>query len=68
VIVGLSAGGLIGFQFVVMTLLANMPNVGSDPQVADAFTTPTVIHFLVVCPGSLDLILLAKIRQRGDMA
>ena len=36
VIVGSSAGGLIGLQFVVMTLVANMPDVGGDAQAADA--------------------------------
>ncbi|HKX18268.1 MAG TPA: hypothetical protein VJT33_09700 [bacterium] len=46
VIVGSSAGALIGLQFVVMTLIA-------DTQVASAaagsaFATPTVMHFAVV--------------------
>src|SRR5207253_10016355 len=45
VIVGSSAGALIGLQFVVMTLIANMPITRGDAQAGDAFTTPTVVHF-----------------------
>ena len=45
VIVGSSAGALIGLQFVVMTLIANMPIARSDAQAGDVFTTPTVVHF-----------------------
>jgi hypothetical protein len=44
VIVGTSAGALIGLQFVVMTLIAEAPT----PRAADAgaaFGTPTVVHF-----------------------
>jgi hypothetical protein len=44
VIVGSSAGALIGLQFVVMTLIADRP----PERVADvnaAFSTPTVVHF-----------------------
>src|SRR5947209_9950584 len=44
VIVGSSAGALIGLQFVVMTLVAERP----PPRAAEAgaaFGTPTVIHF-----------------------
>ncbi len=48
VIVGSSAGALIGLQFVVMTLIANMPITRGDAQAGDAFTTPTVVHFGVV--------------------
>ena len=46
VIVGSSAGALIGLQFVVMTLVAerSMPS----PETTDAFATPSVIHFAVV--------------------
>jgi hypothetical protein len=47
-IVGSSAGALIGLQFVVMTLVANMPITRSDAQAGTAFTTPTVVHFGVV--------------------
>jgi hypothetical protein len=48
VIVGSSAGALIGLQFVVMTLIANIPITRADVQAGDTFTTPTVIHFGVV--------------------
>jgi hypothetical protein len=48
VIVGSSAGALIGLQFVVMTLIANMPITRGDAQAGDAFSTPTVVHFAVV--------------------
>jgi hypothetical protein len=44
-IVGSSAGALIGLQFVVMTLLADMPLAGSDAQAGQAFGTPNVVHF-----------------------
>ncbi len=48
VIVGSSAGALIGLQFVVMTLIANIPLTRGDAQAGDTFTTPTVVHFGVV--------------------
>jgi hypothetical protein len=48
VITGSSAGALIGLQFVVMTLIANMPISRKDAQAGHAFTTPTVVHFGVV--------------------
>jgi hypothetical protein len=48
VIVGSSAGALIGLQFVVMTLIAEMPIARVDAQAGDAFTTPSVVHFGVV--------------------
>jgi hypothetical protein len=48
VIVGSSAGALIGLQFVVMTLIANTPLARGNAQAGDTFTTPTVIHFGVV--------------------
>jgi hypothetical protein len=48
VIVGSSAGALIGLQFVVMTLIANMPITGGDAQAGRAFSTPSVVHFGVV--------------------
>jgi hypothetical protein len=48
VIVGSSAGALIGLQFVVMTLIANMPITRGLAQAGDAYTTPTVVHFGVV--------------------
>jgi len=45
VIVGSSAGALIGLQFVVMSLIANMPMARVDAQAGGAFATPTIIHF-----------------------
>jgi hypothetical protein len=47
VIVGSSAGALIGLQFVVMTLIAQRPVVRT-PEVGAAFATPSVVHFAVV--------------------
>jgi hypothetical protein len=47
VIVGSSAGALIGLQFVLLSLLASRPS----PHMGDAgaaFGTPTVVHFSVV--------------------
>lgn len=44
IIVGSSAGALIGLQFVVMTLIAER----SPPhavEAAPAFATPTIVHF-----------------------
>ena len=48
VIVGSSAGALIGLQFVVMTLIAGLPIARGEAQAGDIFTTPTVVHFGVV--------------------
>jgi hypothetical protein len=48
VIVGSSAGALIGLQFVVLTLVANIPLTRADAQAGDAFSTPSVVHFGVV--------------------
>jgi len=48
VIVGSSAGALIGLQFVVMTLLADSPVARGDAQAGQAFGTPNVVHFGVV--------------------
>jgi hypothetical protein len=44
VIVGSSAGALIGLQFVVLTLIANRPFHGSE-EAGAAFGSPTVVHF-----------------------
>lgn len=48
VIVGSSAGALIGLQFVVITLIAERPIAHADAQAGDAFSTPSVVHFGVV--------------------
>jgi len=45
VIVGSSAGALIGLQFVVMSLISSMPGTRVDPEAGRAFATPTIIHF-----------------------
>jgi hypothetical protein len=45
VIVGSSAGALIGLQFVVITLIADLPIVRGQPEAGEAFATPTVVHF-----------------------
>jgi hypothetical protein len=46
VIVGAAAGALIGLQFVVMTLLADKPQL-AVPDAGYAFATPTIVHFSV---------------------
>jgi len=45
VIVGSSAGALIGLQFVVMALIAGMPRGPGAAQASSAFATPNIIHF-----------------------
>jgi hypothetical protein len=45
VIVGSSAGALIGLQFVVITLIATMPMGHGTAQAGAAFSTPNVVHF-----------------------
>lgn len=45
VIVGSSAGALIGLQFVVIALIADMPAVRGRPEAGAAFGTPTTVHF-----------------------
>ena len=44
VIVGSSAGALIGLQFVVITLIADMPTSGTE-EANQAFGTPTIVYF-----------------------
>lgn len=44
VIVGGSAGALIGLQFVAMALVADLP-VNPAIETNDAFSTPTIVHF-----------------------
>src|SRR5262245_26292552 len=44
VIVGSSAGGLIGLQFVVLTLIAERP-VARMKEAGAAFATPNIVHF-----------------------
>jgi len=45
VIVGSSAGALIGLQFVVLTLISQMPIRQDLSRAAAAFSTPTIVHF-----------------------
>lgn len=45
VIVGSSAGALIGLQFVVLTLIADRPIAPGQEQAGSAFATPTIVHF-----------------------
>ncbi|HMG35821.1 MAG TPA: hypothetical protein VKM94_17940 [Blastocatellia bacterium] len=47
VIVGSSAGALIGLQFVVLTLIAQRPPL-RVAEAGAAFATPSVVHFAVV--------------------
>jgi hypothetical protein len=48
VILGSSAGALIGLQFVAMALIANRPHSPNLAQAGAAFSTPTVVHFTAV--------------------
>jgi hypothetical protein len=48
VIVGSSAGALIGLQFVVITLIADMPITDGAAQASSAFATPSIVHFAAV--------------------
>jgi hypothetical protein len=48
VIVGSSAGALIGLQFVVITLISELPNVKDVERASNAFATPTIVHFSAV--------------------
>jgi hypothetical protein len=48
VIVGSSAGALIGLQFVVITLISQMPEVRDVERGSSAFATPTIVHFASV--------------------
>lgn len=45
VIIGGSAGALIGLQFVAISLIANTPAVQGRADAGAAFATPTIIHF-----------------------
>jgi hypothetical protein len=47
VIVGSSAGALIGLQFVVITLIGDSPTT-ADAQASGAFASPSVVHFGIV--------------------
>jgi hypothetical protein len=45
VIVGSTAGALIGLQFVVLTLIAQRPIAQNLAQAGHAFATPNIVHF-----------------------
>jgi hypothetical protein len=47
VIIGSSAAGLTGLQFVVIALVAERQAASTPPEI-DAFATPTIVHFGVV--------------------
>ena len=47
VIIGSSAGALIGLQFVVMTLIADK-KVATSEALGSAFGTPNIVHFVAV--------------------
>ena len=64
VIVGSSAGALIGLQFVVITLIAARPIAQADAQAGGAFATPTVVHFAV----ALLLSAIANVPWNGILA
>ncbi len=66
VIVGSSAGALIGLQFVVITLIADMPIAEGGAQASSAFATPTIVHFGAVL--LLSAVLCAPWRRIGTAA
>jgi hypothetical protein len=47
VIVAPAAAGLIGLQFVIMTLIAERPSIRAA-EASAAFSTPTIVHFSTV--------------------
>jgi hypothetical protein len=63
VIVGGGAAALIGLQFVVLTLIAEKPQLGT-PEAGAAFATPTIVHFSTV----LLLSALTRIPWQGSAA
>ncbi|HEV2315189.1 MAG TPA: hypothetical protein VGR94_07780 [Candidatus Acidoferrales bacterium] len=65
VIVGSSAGALIGLQFVVITLIADRP-AAAHAQAGSAFATPTIVHFGAVL--LLSAILSAPWQGVGSVA
>jgi hypothetical protein len=66
VIVGSSAGALIGLQFVVITLISDMPIAPSQAQAGAAFATPTIVHFSAVL--LLSAMVSAPWREIGSAA
>jgi hypothetical protein len=47
-VMGSSAGALIGLQFVVIALVANLPGRNVQAQGGEAFVAPTLVHFGMV--------------------
>src|SRR4051794_37022956 len=45
VIVGSSAGALVGLQFVVLSLIAQRQAARTDAEAGSAFATPNIVHF-----------------------
>jgi len=48
VVVGSSAGALIGLQFVVIALISNLTRTGNLAQGGQAFSTPAIVHMTAV--------------------
>ena len=48
VIVGSSAGALIGLQFVAITLIADRPITPGQALAGSTYATPTIVHFCAV--------------------
>jgi hypothetical protein len=48
VIVGSSAGALIGLQFVVLSLITDRRLARTDADAGSAFATPQIVHFVAV--------------------
>ena len=48
VIIGSSAGALIGLQFVLISLIAQIPIAKDVEKASRAFATPTIVHFVSV--------------------
>jgi hypothetical protein len=55
VIVGSSAGALIGLQFVLISLIAQIPVAKDVEKASGAFATPTIVHFVAVLILSADI-------------
>ena len=66
VIVGSSAGALIGLQFVVVALIADIARRPSSGQASAAFATPNIVHFGTVL--LLSAALTAPWRSVGPVA
>lgn len=45
VILGSSAGALIGLQFVVVALISDLPRTAAQADAGSAFATPNIVHF-----------------------